>query len=109
MINIVLGHDSFTQLGGAEKVVDAFHAMFPQAPVYALVKDPKLDQHFKGWDIHTTWLQKIFNIYPKFQHLFFLTPFAADSVVISNAAVLLTSSSSFAKGFRIQSPGIHIN
>lgn len=104
---IVLAHDSFTQLGGAEKVVNVFHEMFPHAPVHTLVKDRKLNDYYLTWDIRTSWLQVLYNFYPRFQHLFLLTPLAASSVKL-DADILLSSSSSFAKGFRVNSPGIHV-
>jgi hypothetical protein len=36
-MNIVLAHDSITQLGGAERVLEALHEIYPDAPVYTLV------------------------------------------------------------------------
>ncbi len=65
-MKIALAHDSLTQLGGAERVVDAFHELFPQAPVFTLVLDSKLKERYKTWDIRTSWLQIFYNIIPKF-------------------------------------------
>ncbi len=102
-MNIILAHDSFTQLGGAEKVVDVFHELFPRSPVYALVMDKKLAARYQGWDVQTSWLQNIYNLYPHFQRLLPLVPWAVDSLVIRGGYndkrnVLLSSSSGFIKG-----------
>ena len=60
---IILAHDSFTQLGGAEKVVDALHELYPASPVFTLVLANELEEKYRSWDIHTSWLQKIYNKY----------------------------------------------
>lgn len=106
---VVLAHDSLTQIGGAEKVVDMFHLMYPDAPLHVLLMDKKYHDRYRTWNIHTTWLQRLYNIYPRFQRLLPFIPFAAKSVNIQHADVLLSSSSGFAKAFRISKPGIHIN
>jgi glycosyltransferase involved in cell wall biosynthesis len=108
-MNIVLAHDSFTQLGGAEKVMDAFHELFPQAPIYTLVLDKKLKEKYLGWDIRVSWLQKIYNIYPHFQYLLPLIPWAVGILKIPECDVVLSSSSGFIKGIRRSQNSIHIN
>jgi glycosyltransferase involved in cell wall biosynthesis len=102
---VVLAHDSFTQLGGAEKVMDAFHEIFPEAPVYTLVLDKKLQEKYKGWDIRTSKLQKIYNRYPRFQRLLPLIPWAVGSLKVEDCDVLLSSSSGFIKD--ISKPRVH--
>ncbi len=112
MINkndIVLAHDSFTQLGGAEKVVDALHELFPNSPVYTLVISKKLKDHYKNWEIKTSWLQKFYNLFPNFQYFLPLIPFAAESVVVKDAQIILSSSSGFIKGLKKPKNSIHIN
>ena len=47
-MNVALVHDYLNQYGGAERVLEAFHAMFPQAPVYTSIYAPKLmPAHFR--------------------------------------------------------------
>ncbi len=53
-MNVVLAHD-FIRHGGADKVLEHFHAMWPEAPVYTLLAE-ELPQ-YKGWDIRSSWLQ----------------------------------------------------
>ena len=40
-MRIALVHDFLTQYGGAEKVLEAFHEIWPQAPIFTLFYDPK--------------------------------------------------------------------
>jgi primosomal protein N' len=49
-MKIALLHDSFTQMGGAERVVDDLHEIFPKAPVFTLAFDPKYKEKYKNWD-----------------------------------------------------------
>lgn len=108
-MKVNLAHDSFTQLGGAEKVVDVFHELFPQAPVYTLVLDQKLKENYKGWDIRVSKLQRIYNSYPRFQHLLPFISWAVGSLKVEDCDVLLSSSSGFIKDITKPKGAIHIN
>lgn len=56
-------HDYIKEYGGAERVLEALHEIYPRAPVYTTVFLPEfLGPHkdrFKNWNIHTSWLQYI--------------------------------------------------
>ena len=108
-MRVALVHDSFTQLGGAERVVDVLHEMFPEAPVYTLVFDKKLASKYQAWDIRVTWLQKFYYLIPKLQYWFFLIPWAVSSIKIRDADVVISSSSGFVKNIRVPKGSIHIN
>lgn len=41
MTDIAIAHDYLTQKGGAERVVLAFHRMFPDAPIYTTLYNPE--------------------------------------------------------------------
>jgi glycosyltransferase involved in cell wall biosynthesis len=62
-MNIALVHDYIKEYGGAERVLEALHELFPKAPVYATMYFPKyLGPHrhrFASWDIRTSWLQRV--------------------------------------------------
>ena len=45
-MRIALIHDHLAQLGGAEKTLQALTELFPQAPVYTLLYNPKHAEHF---------------------------------------------------------------
>lgn len=55
---VALIHDYLREYGGAERVLEALHEMFPQAPVYVAIYDPKRlgknAARFKDWDIRQT-------------------------------------------------------
>ena len=41
-MHVVLAHDSFTQLGGGERVFLELCNMYPDAPIYVLVADKNI-------------------------------------------------------------------
>jgi glycosyltransferase involved in cell wall biosynthesis len=106
---IALAHDSFTQLGGAERVVDVLHEMFPDAPVFTLVLGKKLRDKYQAWDIRTSWLQVLYKFIPKFQYLLPFIPLAVSSLDFSGYDIVLSSSSGFIKNIQIPKNTIHIN
>lgn len=102
-MNVVLAHDSLTQLGGAERVFLEMAEMFPDAPIYVLVADPRVIAQLPEAvqkRIITTKLQWLYRLYPNFQHLLPFIPFVLWLTRIPKCDVLLSSSSAFAKGFR---------
>lgn len=108
-MKVILAHDSYTQYGGAERVVEGMHEHFPDSPVYTLAVDKRLRWHVDGWKIFTSPLQRIFNLYGNMQHLFMFIPFVLPFWKLPNADLLLSSSSAYLKGLK-KSPGmVHVN
>jgi glycosyltransferase involved in cell wall biosynthesis len=62
-MKVALVHDYIKEFGGAEKVLETLHEIFPKAPIYTTVYLPKyLGPHrerFEKYDIRTSFLQHI--------------------------------------------------
>ncbi|OGH38254.1 MAG: hypothetical protein A2905_03425 [Candidatus Levybacteria bacterium RIFCSPLOWO2_01_FULL_36_10] len=62
-MKIALVHDYIKEYGGAEKVLETLHEIFPKAPVFTSVYLPQFlgphKERFENWDIRTSWLQNI--------------------------------------------------
>lgn len=59
-MRIALVHDYLTQYGGAERVLEVLHDMYPDAPVFTSFYDPEhLPAEMQQWDIRTSPLAKI--------------------------------------------------
>jgi glycosyltransferase involved in cell wall biosynthesis len=108
-MRIALVHDYLVQYGGAERVLEAFCELFPEAPIHTLVYSKKLMHgNFDGKDIRTSFLQKIpfaigsHRIFPP------LMPFAIEQFDFSEYDVVLSDSSSFAKGIVTGPETLHI-
>ncbi len=61
-MKVALIHDYLKEYGGAERVLEALHEIFPEAPVYTAYFNPdELGPHtekIKKWDIRSSWFQK---------------------------------------------------
>ncbi len=98
-MRVALVHDFLVQMGGAEKVLEALHDLYPDAPVFTSVYDPKvMPPEYRTWDIRTSSLQR----WPLRRQLHRLMlpfyPAAFESFDLSEFDVVVSSSSAFAKG-----------
>jgi glycosyltransferase involved in cell wall biosynthesis len=108
-MKIALAHDSLTQLGGAERIVDSFHELYPEAPLFVLVFDKRLAGNYKGWQIVSSPLQYLYNLVHMLQYLLPFIPLAMLFFDFSQFDLVLSSSSGWAKGIRVPKDTVHIN
>ncbi len=61
-MKVALVHDYLREYGGAERVLEALHDIFPDAPVYTFYINLETmgenGKRFKNWDIRPSWFQK---------------------------------------------------
>ena len=112
-MKVALVHDYLFDYGGAERVVEALHELFPDAPLYTAFVDPKaLGIHwkkFQSWDIRQSWLTEI----PFYQKLFsplrIFAPQYFQSFNLSEYDLVISSSNAyFAKAVKVKKPAVHI-
>jgi len=58
-MNLALAHEYFVAHGGAERVVETLHQMWPEAPVYTFFHDQRRYGRLAGWTIRTSYLQRL--------------------------------------------------
>ena len=110
-LKIALVHDFLTQCGGAEKVLEVFCEVFPEAPIYTLLYDKeKMRGKFADKAIHTSFLQK----FPKFlrrrvKYLLPLLPTAPETFDLRDFDLVITSSGAWSKGIVTRLNVIHIS
>lgn len=87
------------QAGGAERVVEAMHQVWPEAPIYTSVYDAEATlPSFKTMDIRTSFLQRWVGK-PQFHKLALpFYPVAFEQFDLSDYEVVLSSTTGFAKG-----------
>lgn len=108
-MKIAIVHDFLNQYGGAEKVVEMMHEMYPDAPIYTSVYLPnRMPDCFKKMDIHTSFMQKLPGLAKHYKKYFLLYPLAFHSFDLSEYDLILSSSSSYAKGIKRQKKSLHI-
>ncbi|HFC76779.1 MAG TPA: glycosyltransferase family 4 protein [Candidatus Moranbacteria bacterium] len=98
-MKIALVHDYLVQYGGAERVLECFTELFPNAHIYTIVYDKDVMHNvFANKKIHTSFLQR-FPLAKKRHRLFpILMPPAIEQFDFSKYDVVLSDSSSYAKG-----------
>jgi glycosyltransferase involved in cell wall biosynthesis len=108
-MKIAIVHDYLNQYGGAERVVEALHEIFPEAPIYTSIYDEnRMPPIFKQMDIRTSFMQHLPMIMEWFKIYFPLYPLAFESFDLSSYEVILSSSSAFAKGIKKSKGQLHI-
>lgn len=108
-MKVALIHDHLTQSGGAERVLAALQAMWPEAPTYTLVYDKeRMSEEFGHRDIRTSFLQRLPGG-PKAARWYLpLMPTATESYDLSAFDVVISSSSAFAKGVITGPDAVHL-
>ena len=109
MKNIAIVHDYLNQYGGAERVVEVLNEIFPQAPLYTSIYLPEnMPENFRNMDIRPSFMQKLPFLNKHFKKYLPLYPRAMESFNLNDYDIVLSSSSAFAKGARINSNSLHI-
>jgi len=108
-VNIALVHDWLTNMGGAERVLINFKEIYKNSPIYTTLYNPaKLDNDLKNVDVRTSFLQNEKNIKKGHQSLLPYMPMAFESFDLNEYDVILSSSSSCAKGIVTSPNSLHI-
>ncbi len=108
-MKVALVHDYLNQMGGAERVLMAFHEIFPDAPVYTSIYDPKrVDPAFQKMDVRTSFMQRLPLVTKHHQPYLPLYPFAMEKLDLRGYDLVLSSSSAFAKGVITRPETMHI-
>ena len=109
MPKVAIVHDFLMQMGGAEKVVEVLHEMFPEAPIYTSAFDREaMPAHYRDWDVHTSFLQRLPLKRRTHRAALMLYPAAFESFDLSRFDIVISSSAWFAKGVITQPHTTHI-
>lgn len=109
-MKIALVHDYLVQYGGAERVLSAFTEVFPEAAIYTLLYDREaVHGRFDDRRVHTSFLQRLPGV--RRAHRLFppLMPPAIEEFDFSMYDVVLSDSSSYAKGILTRPETLHIS
>jgi glycosyltransferase involved in cell wall biosynthesis len=97
-------HDSFCQLGGAERFAEELHrALSRNAPAAlhtTVAAERVLTPQLKRAGIRTTWMQHLPLPHKLFRAYFLLFPFAVDHADLSEYDLIVSSCFGYAKGVR---------
>ena len=105
---IALVHDWLTTFGGAERVLALWSELFPEAPIHTLIYDEStLGGVFPRERVITSRLQKLPGVKHYYRKLLGMMPRAFEEFDFSEFDIVLSSSSSCAKGVLTSSSTFH--
>jgi hypothetical protein len=108
-MRVALIHDHLMQAGGAEKVLEVLAEMFPGAPIYTLMYDPAItEKYFPGRHIEASIIQRIPFGRKHYRWFMPLMPMAVEFFDLKNFDLVISSTSSFAKGVITTPDTLHI-
>jgi len=106
-MRIALIASYLNQYGGAERVLEVVHELFPAAPVYtSAFWPPAFPSAYRTWDIRTSFLNRV----PVHNQRLFLPfyPAAFESFDLHGYDLILSITSAFAHGVRVPQGARHI-
>ncbi|MCH7641254.1 glycosyltransferase [Patescibacteria group bacterium] len=104
-----LVYDRVNKWGGAERVLLALNELFPDAPLYTAVYNPKTAPWAKKFpEVIPTFLNKVPYFRDKHELLGTLTPIAFETLDLSGFDLVLSVTSEAAKGVIVRPPTVHI-
>jgi glycosyltransferase involved in cell wall biosynthesis len=114
-LKVALTHDYLREYGGAERVLEVIHGMFPEAPLYTAYYNPKaLGPHaknFADWDIRSSWFQHMPFANKLLSPFRIFAPLMFESFDMSEYDLVISSSSAvyFAKSVITKPETLHIS
>jgi len=109
---IALVHDYIKEYGGAERVLEALHEMYPEAPIYTMLYAPDFlgphKERFKNWNIKPSFIQYIPYSYKYISILRIFAPLIFRSFDLSSYDVVIVSATGAYSPNMIRTKGKHI-
>lgn len=108
-MKVALIHDHLAQDGGAEKVLKVLADMFSEAPIYTLLYEKKqVAKYFSNRQIETSIIQKLPGGVKHYQWYLFFMPMAVEFFDLREFDLVISDTSSFAKGVITNPDTLHI-
>ncbi len=109
-MKVALVHDYLNQYGGAERVLEELHQLYPSAPVYTSMYWPeKMSPAIRGMDVRTSFMQKLPLVTRRHQPYLPLYPLAFESFDLGEYDLVISNSSAFCKGVVTQPKTLHVS
>ena len=107
-MKVALVYDRVNKWGGAERALLALHKLFPDAPLYTSVYNPKTAPWAKPFDIRTSFLQKLPFASSAHELYAALMPVAFESFTFDEYDLVISVTSEAAKGIITKPKTLHI-
>lgn len=107
-MKVALVYDRVNKWGGAERVLLALHKIFPDAPLFTSVYEPRKASWAKVFNVKTSFLQKFSLARNNHELLAVLMPFVFESLSFDKYDVVISVTSESAKGIVVKPGTLHI-
>ncbi len=108
-MKLALVHDWLNQRGGAEDVLEALNALYPDSPIYTSLYAPGImPESYRAWDIRPLWLDSLPGIHTHHQPYLPLYPLAWGGLDLSDYDLILSNKSGFCHGVRHSPETLHV-
>lgn len=107
-MKVALVYDRVNKMGGAERILQSLHELYPDAPLYTLVYNKKNAKWADNFDIKTTFVQKIPFASTNHELFAWLAPMAFETFDFSEFDVVISVTSEAAKGVITKPETLHI-
>jgi glycosyltransferase involved in cell wall biosynthesis len=108
-VKVALVHDYLNQAGGAERVLEQLHKLFPDAPIYTSILDRNvLWPGLRDADIRTSWMQRLPGILRHHRLYLPFYPATFQRLDLRPYDLVISSSSAFAKAAVARRDARHI-
>lgn len=96
-MKVALVHDCLREYGDTERVLSVLHRIYPDAPIYTAFYDRTHPDaaRFAGWDIRTTWAQRLPGMVRHPERYRVLLPYFWESLNLSNYDLVISSASQY--------------
>lgn len=108
-MKLAIVHDYLNQYGGAERIIEIFHEMFPDAPIYTSIFDAdRLPPVFRTMDIRPSFMQRLPLVKRFLPYYLPFFPLAFEQFDLRSYDVILSSTTAWGKGVITTPDCLHI-
>ncbi len=108
-MKIALIYDRVNKIGGAERVLETLHEVFPEAPLYTAVYNPRTAVWAKKFKVIPSFLQKLPLAKSRHEVFPYLMPIAFESFSFDEYDVVISVTSEAAKGILTKPQTLHLS
>lgn len=107
-MKIALVYDRINKFGGAERVLLSLHRLFPEAPIFTLVHEPRTSGWAKEIEIRPTFLNRLNFLRTRHEWLAPIAPLAFETLNLSEFDVVISITSGDAKSVITKPHQLHL-
>lgn len=108
-MRVALVHDYLNQYGGAERVLERLHELYPAAPVFtSIYAADRMPDSYRAMDIRTSFMQRLPAVMSRHQAYLPLYPLVFENFDLSDYDVVISNSSAWAKSAITDPHTLHV-